>query len=600
MDRKRASSGCSSSRRSCVVALVLRARAVAEGPDRALRARRRGAAREEVDARWADGIAGDRRRLDARGELPLRPRAGPRIVTHEPTLPDGDYTVEIEHRRRERRRTRVRQARDARSGGSTSIDARAGGAAMTRIRTKRERERGGAGRPRRAPCGAVGVDRRHPGRGAVGQRQGHEPARSGRSSASARRRTTISSSPTTRSRATTASSSRDSRRRARARPRLDQRHARRRRARHARRSCARARCSRSARSSSPLRPAARNVEVLPSDKTEFGAAHRAEPRDAHASSACSSASRRPTRPCCSRARPAPARTCSRAPSAPRSAARDRGRSSSSTAARCRDSLIESELFGHERGAFTGAVAARRARSSCADGGTLFLDEIGELPLDVQPKLLRVLETREFRRVGGTKTLPVDVRVVAATNRDLAREVAARQVPRGPVLPPRGRARSPCPPLRERRDDIPLLVEHFLDERAGRRRPRRSRDETLQALMRARLAGQRARAAQRARARRSTWRSATGADGARASSRSRSPRRPRTRRVPRSSRARATARRAPSTTPSSSAATSSGSSAATAATSAPPRARRKMDRKHLHDMAKKHGLRGQEPDEMQGS
>src|SRR5207253_6680791 len=77
-------------------------------------------------------------------------------------------------------------------------------------------------------------------------------------------------------------------------------------------------------------------------------------------------------------------------------------------------LIESELFGHERGAFTGAVASRRGAFESAEGGTLFLDEVGELPIDVQPKLLRVLETREFRRVGGNKTFRADVRIVAAT------------------------------------------------------------------------------------------------------------------------------------------------------------------------------------------
>ena len=124
------------------------------------------------------------------------------------------------------------------------------------------------------------------------------------------------------------------------------------------------------------------------------------------------------------------------------------------------SLIESELFGHERGAFTGAVAARQGAFELADGGTLFLDEIGELPLDVQPKLLRVLETREFRRVGGNKTLPANVRVVAATKRNLQREVAAGKFRedlyfRLAVVP------LTVPPLRARREDIPLLAEHIL-------------------------------------------------------------------------------------------------------------------------------------------
>jgi len=125
------------------------------------------------------------------------------------------------------------------------------------------------------------------------------------------------------------------------------------------------------------------------------------------------------------------------------------------------SLIESELFGHERGAFTGAVSSRQGAFELADGGTVFLDEIGELPLDVQPKLLRVLETKEFRRVGGNKTLRSNVRVVAATKRDLMREVAAGKFRedlyfRLAVVP------IAVPPLRARRDDIPLLVEHILE------------------------------------------------------------------------------------------------------------------------------------------
>jgi len=129
------------------------------------------------------------------------------------------------------------------------------------------------------------------------------------------------------------------------------------------------------------------------------------------------------------------------------------------------SLIESELFGHERGSFTGAVSTRQGAFELADGGTVFLDEIGELPLDVQPKLLRVLETREFRRVGGNKTLQTNVRVIAATKRDLQREVAAGKFRedlyfRLAVVP------VTVPPLRARRDDIPALVNHMLRSAGG--------------------------------------------------------------------------------------------------------------------------------------
>ncbi len=122
-------------------------------------------------------------------------------------------------------------------------------------------------------------------------------------------------------------------------------------------------------------------------------------------------------------------------------------------------LIESELFGHERGAFTGAVAARVGAFELAEGGTLFLDEIGELPLDVQPKLLRVLEAREFRRVGGNKVMKADVRVLAATKRTLEREVDGGRFRedlffRLAVVP------ITVPPLRQRREDIRPLVVHF--------------------------------------------------------------------------------------------------------------------------------------------
>lgn len=129
------------------------------------------------------------------------------------------------------------------------------------------------------------------------------------------------------------------------------------------------------------------------------------------------------------------------------------------------SLIESELFGHERGSFTGAVATRQGAFELADGGTVFLDEIGELPIDVQPKLLRVLETKEYRRVGGNKTLQTNVRVIAATKRDLQREVAGGKFRedlyfRLAVVP------VTVPPLRARRDDIPAIVNHMLKAAGG--------------------------------------------------------------------------------------------------------------------------------------
>jgi transcriptional regulator with PAS, ATPase and Fis domain len=123
-------------------------------------------------------------------------------------------------------------------------------------------------------------------------------------------------------------------------------------------------------------------------------------------------------------------------------------------------LVESELFGHERGAFTGAVAARAGVFEQADGGTIFLDELGELPKELQPKLLRVLEKREVRRIGGQRSVPVDVRVVSATNRKLSVEVARGNFRQDLYFRLAG-AHVTVPPLRDRREDLPLLVEHFL-------------------------------------------------------------------------------------------------------------------------------------------
>jgi len=143
-------------------------------------------------------------------------------------------------------------------------------------------------------------------------------------------------------------------------------------------------------------------------------------------------------------------------------------------------LIESELFGHEKGSFTGAVSTRQGAFELADGGTVFLDELGELSLDLQPKLLRVIEQRELRRVGGSKIIKVDLRILAATRKDLRSEVEKGKFRedlyfRLNVVP------IVAPPLRERREDIPLLVERFLRQLSGANGAALPAPETMAAL-----------------------------------------------------------------------------------------------------------------------
>ena len=146
------------------------------------------------------------------------------------------------------------------------------------------------------------------------------------------------------------------------------------------------------------------------------------------------------------------------------------------------SLLESELFGHEKGAFTGATTSRAGRLEIANRGTLFLDEVGDIPSEVQPKLLRVLQEREFERLGSTRTVHVDVRIVAATNRDLERMVEEGSFRsdlyyRLNVFP------ITVPPLRERAEDIPALAQHFVVQCARRmgRTPPIIPDAAMEAL-----------------------------------------------------------------------------------------------------------------------
>jgi DNA-binding NtrC family response regulator len=146
-------------------------------------------------------------------------------------------------------------------------------------------------------------------------------------------------------------------------------------------------------------------------------------------------------------------------------------------------LVESELFGHERGAFTGAVTARKGAFEAAAGGTLFLDEVADLPLAAQAKLLRVLEQRQVTRLGGNRTIAVDARVLAATNRELEQEVAAGRF-REDLFYRLNVHMLQVPPLRERLSDVPALVEHLLATTCARFgvRPRKLEPAALERLM----------------------------------------------------------------------------------------------------------------------
>src|SRR5467141_2032951 len=146
------------------------------------------------------------------------------------------------------------------------------------------------------------------------------------------------------------------------------------------------------------------------------------------------------------------------------------------------SLIASELFGHEKGAFTGALQQRRGRFELAEGGTIFLDEVGDLPAETQIALLRVLQEREFERVGGNQSIRADVRVIAATNRDLQAAIAAGTF-RNDLFYRLNVFPIEVPPLRERREDIPPLVDHFIRLHAGRagKKVRAVDEKTLEML-----------------------------------------------------------------------------------------------------------------------
>jgi DNA-binding NtrC family response regulator len=146
-----------------------------------------------------------------------------------------------------------------------------------------------------------------------------------------------------------------------------------------------------------------------------------------------------------------------------------------------DTLLESELFGHEKGAFTNAHQMKQGLVEVANGGSLFLDEVGDISPVVQPKLLRFLETGEFRRVGGNTSMQVDVRIISATNKDLHAEVKAGRF-REDLLYRLNVVTLRIPPLKDRKEDIPLLVEYFLKRKAKTKAPKRLSADALQALL----------------------------------------------------------------------------------------------------------------------
>ena len=146
-----------------------------------------------------------------------------------------------------------------------------------------------------------------------------------------------------------------------------------------------------------------------------------------------------------------------------------------------EELLESELFGQEKGDSKTEASVKQGLVEIANGGTLFLDEIGELPLAVQPKLLRFLETREYLREGGKKILKSDVRLISATNRDLRQEVFAKRF-REDLLLHINIVTLDLPLLRDRKDDIPLLVEHFLKVHAGTKEPKHLDEKAIEVLM----------------------------------------------------------------------------------------------------------------------